>query len=160
MTNNVEIKDLENQIPTIKNYNDSGRLISKLVLDTHVLIWYLEGINLTQEHIGLVDTAKQNNDLYISAISIWEIAMLSSKAKIILSIGLNEWVEKVLKIQGLNLLELSIPILMESTLLPNYEHKDPADRMIISTCRSTDAHLITFDQKIIDYANKGYLKVI
>ena len=160
MTNNVEIKDLENQIPTIKNYNDSGRLISKLVLDTHVLIWYLEGINLTQEHIGLVDTAKQNNDLYISAISIWEIAMLSSKAKIILSIGLNEWVEKVLKIQGLNLLELSIPILMESTLLPNYEHKDPADRMIISTCRFTDSHLITFDQIIIDYANKGYLKVI
>ena len=49
MTNNVEIKDLENQIPTIDNNNQS----KKLILDTHVLIWYLEGINLTQEHIGL-----------------------------------------------------------------------------------------------------------
>ncbi len=157
MTNNIEIEDLKNQIP---NNNESKTLVSKLVLDTHVLIWYLEGINLTQEHIRLIDTAKQNNNLYISAISIWEIAMLNAKAKIVFSIGLNEWVEKVLKIQGLNLLELTIPILIESTTLPNYEHKDPADRMIISTCRFTDSHLITFDQKIIDYANKGYLKVL
>lgn len=160
MANNTKLQDLEKQIPPINNSNEAKTVFSKLILDTHVLIWYLEGINLTQEHIRIIDTAKQNNSLYISAISIWEIAMLSSKAKIVFSIGLNEWVEEVLKIPGLNLLELTIPILIESTALPNYEHKDPADRMIISTCRYTNSHLITFDQKIIDYANKGYLKVV
>ncbi len=159
MRSNIEIEDLGNHMPTINNNNKSKTLISKLILDTHVFVWYLEGINLTQEYIELIDRVKQNNNLYISAISIWEIAMLSAKAKIVFSIGRNEWVERVLKISGLNLLELNIS-LIESTTLPHYEHKDLADRMIISTCRFTDSHLITFDQKIIDYANKDYLKAV
>lgn len=86
--------------------------------------------------------------------------MLACKGKIAFSIGISEWIDTVLSIPGLNLIELSVPILAESTSLPNYEHKDPSDRMIISTCRSNGSHLITFDQKIIDYGNKGYIKII
>lgn len=45
-------------------------------------------------------------------------------------------------------------------MLPYYDHKDPVDRMIISSCRKFDLHLMTFDQKIIDYSNMGYLKTV
>ena len=86
--------------------------------------------------------------------------MLVNKDKIALAISLDEWVDKIISTPGFNLIELSIPILTQSCALPKYEHKDPADRLIIASVRSINSHLMTFDQKIIDYADQGYLKVI
>lgn len=67
---------------------------------------------------------------------------------------------KLLSIPGLNLIDLSVLILMQSCDLPHYIHKDPADRLIIASARSSNLHLLTFDQKIIDYAKLGYLKLV
>ena len=134
--------------------------IEKLTLDTHVLLWYTEGTRLTPSQVNVIEKAREKNCLYISTISIWEIAMLASKNKIALAISLNEWVDQVLATPGLNLIDLSIPILIQSCELLHYPHKDPADRLIISSSRYINAHLITFDQKIIDYAAEGYLKVV
>ena len=131
----------------------------KLILDTHVLIWYLEGINLKDQQVKLIEAAKLSNNLYLSAISIWEIAMLVSKEKIILSIPLKDWIEKLQEIGGLKILDLSLAILIESCNLPHYSHKDPVDRMIIASAREIEAKLVTFDEKIKDYGTKGYLKI-
>lgn len=131
-----------------------------LILDTHILIWYVEGIRLSEAQINLIDKIREQNKLYISAISIWEIVMLENKGKIAFSIELNDWIDKLLSIPGLNLIDLSVSILIQSCLLPHYEHKDPADRFIIAATRTTNACLFTFDQKIIEYANLGYLKII
>jgi PIN domain nuclease of toxin-antitoxin system len=51
-------------------------------------------------------------------------------------------------------------ILVQSCNLPAYPHKDAADRMIIASSRAINSYLMTADQEIIDYANKGYLKVL
>lgn len=131
-----------------------------LILDTHILIWYVEGIKLSESQIKLIDKAREENILYISAISIWEITMLENKGKIALSVSLDEWINKLLSMPGLHLINLSVSILMQSCLLPHYDHKDPADRFIISSSRTSNSHLLTFDQKIIEYANLGYLKII
>jgi PIN domain nuclease of toxin-antitoxin system len=138
---------------------DNTPEIDKLILDTHILIWYIEGINLSEPQVELIDKMREKSSVYISAISIWEIALLVSKERIALSIDIDEWIQRVASITGLNLMDLSIPILTQSCTLLNYEHKDPADRMIIASARSINAHLITLDQKIIDYADKGYLKI-
>ncbi len=135
--------------------NDSKQLI----LDTHVLIWYMEGIKLSNKQVTLIDKIREENNLYVSAISIWEISMLAKKDKIAFSISLTEWIDNVLSMPGLNLIDLSVAILMESCDLPNYKHKDPADRFIIASNRSINAYLMTFDQKIIDYANQGYIRI-
>ena len=133
--------------------------VDRLVLDTHILIWYIEGMNLSESQIILIDHMREKASLYISAISIWEITLLVSRNRIALSIDLDEWIQKATSITGLHLMDLSIPILTQSCILSNYEHKDPADRMIIASTRSINAHLMTCDQKIIDYADKGYLKI-
>ena len=133
--------------------------IEKLTLDTHIIIWYSEGIKLNEKQVSLIDQAKDNNSLFISSISIWEIAMLLGRGKTAFSMSLNELIDNILSIPGLNLIDLSLPILIESTSLPNYEHKDPADRLIIASVRSNGSHLMTVDEKIIDYAKRGYLKI-
>jgi PIN domain nuclease of toxin-antitoxin system len=132
----------------------------KLTLDTHVLIWYMEGIKLNSRQVELIDKARNENALFVSAISIWEISMLAGKGKLACSVSLSEWINSIISIPGLNIIDLSIPVLVESCNLPNYEHRDPADRLIISSTRSINSHLMTFDQKIIDYANDGYVKII
>lgn len=139
---------------------DDKNLALKITLDTHIIIWYAEGIKLTEKQVSIIDKARDNNALFISSISIWEISMLFNKGKAVFSMSVNELIDKILSIPGLNLIDLSIPILLESTLLPNYEHRDPADRLIISSARSNGSHLMTMDNKIIDYGNKGYLKIV
>lgn len=134
------------------------RKIDKLLLDTHVLIWYLEGIKLSDDQVKEIEKARNNNELYISAISIWEISLLVAKEKIVLSISINEWLSRVRLIRGLKILDLSLDILVESCNLMHYTHKDPADRMIISSARDINAHLLTYDEKILDYSSKGYLR--
>jgi PIN domain nuclease of toxin-antitoxin system len=86
--------------------------------------------------------------------------MLFNKGKIVFSMSINELIDRILSIPGLNVMDLSIPILLESTSLPNYEYKDPADRLIISSTRANGSYLMTVDQRIIDYANRGYLKIL
>ena len=152
-------KPMNGNMKPKNNINDKSP-IEKITLDTHIIIWYSEGIKLSEEQVSIIDKARDNNCLFISSISIWEIAMLFNKGKTVLSMGLNELIDKILSIPGLNVIDLSIPILLESTLLPNYEHKDPADRLIIASTRSNGSYLMTVDQKIIDYANKGYLKMV
>lgn len=86
-------------------------VIDKLIIDTHVLIWYLEGIKLSEDQVRVVESARNRHNLYVSAISIWEIALLSKQGKIVLSIPFNEWMNKLECIPGLNILDLSVSIL-------------------------------------------------
>jgi PIN domain nuclease of toxin-antitoxin system len=137
--------------------HQSNPPIERLVLDTHVLIWYLEGIELNEEQVQIIEQQRAKNQLFVSAISIWEVAMLINKKRAALSIPITEWLHRVQNIPGLNILDLSLNILVESCNLLNYEHRDPADRFIIASTRALNGHLMTFDRKILEYAENGYL---
>jgi PIN domain nuclease of toxin-antitoxin system len=135
-------------------------LSAKLVLDTHVLIWYAEGINLSNAQVEEVDNYRKGAGLLVSSISMWEIAMLLNKGKISLSLPLQEWIGKLASMDGLSMVDLTTEILIESCQLPNCNHKAPADRMIIATARCFDAVLITMDQKILEYGRNGSVKIL
>lgn len=58
---------------------------------------------------------------------------------------------------GLQLLELSPEILIESVRLPGDMHRDPSDRMLVATARVHGLTLITGDKQILRYAAAGHL---
>jgi PIN domain nuclease of toxin-antitoxin system len=62
--------------------------------------------------------------------------MLVSKDKIAFSIGLSQWIDQVISMPGLKMIDLSIPILVQSFELLNYPHKDPADWLIMASSRA------------------------
>lgn len=129
-----------------------------LLLDTHIFLWLMRGdLSLTEETKAQITEAAKTNILAISAISVWEIAMLATRQRITLHQPVRDWIHNALKAPGLILLELTTDILCESTLLPGELHKDPADRMIIATARIHNALLLTRDENILHYANQGYL---
>ncbi|MGD9200150.1 MAG: type II toxin-antitoxin system VapC family toxin [Chitinispirillia bacterium] len=132
------------------------------LLDTHVWIWLLNGsLRLKESNtLGKIVNASKNSSINISAISIWEIAMLEAKGRIIFSTEINNWVDKALKAPGLNLIPLLPSISIDSTRLPGTFQGDPADRIIVATARYLQCPILTADKKILSYSSRGMIKAI
>jgi PIN domain nuclease of toxin-antitoxin system len=131
-----------------------------LLLDTHVWIWLLEGASeLTPYHQNLINKAAKDNMIGVAAISLWEISMLVAKDRIHLEKPVLAWIKDALALPGIELLSLTPEIAVESCQLPDGFHGDPADRLLVATARMHQLTLVTYDQKIVDYAQKKYVSV-
>lgn len=133
----------------------------KLLLDTHVLVWLLEGSTRISDAVRKRLRQAANEDrLLVSAITPWEIALLTAKGRLKLSREVNEWLEAALSLPGIHLEPLLPAIAVASTRLPGQIHGDPADRILVATARHTDAALVTADRELLEYAAQGYVKCI
>ncbi len=133
-----------------------------LILDTHVWIWLVNGDKKLESSKALlqIERASKNSSLLVSAISVWEVAMLEAKGKINFPVSCMDWIEQALLAPGIVLGPLLPKIAVESTRLPGNFHGDPADRIIVATARNMKAALVTDDLKIKEYASLGYLEVL
>lgn len=132
-----------------------------VLLDTHIWIWYLNGDStLSTKTKKIIDASIHQNGLYVSAISIWEIAMLVSKKKITLNTSCQAWVDKSLSLPGVSLIPLTPEIAIESCYLTGDFHGDPADKMIVATARIDNLSLITRDRKIVQYCQEHAIEVL
>lgn len=98
--------------------------------------------------------------LRVAAISLWEIALLASRGRIVLGKPARLWLDEALADPGPAIEPLSPQIAVESYELPDRFHGDPADRMIVATARATGAVLMTRDRRILDYAARGHLNAL
>jgi PIN domain nuclease of toxin-antitoxin system len=133
-----------------------------LLLDTHVWIWLMEGVTteLSAAAITKLRAGSRAGRLMVSAISVWEVAMLDAKRRITLSMDCSTWVERALAAPGIELVALSPAIAIQSTRLPGNLSGDPADGMLVATARANGARLVTRDRTLIDYAAGGHLAVL
>jgi len=133
-----------------------------LILDTHIWIWAINGDEKIQKSgfLNQIQKSVKNNNIFISAISLWEVAMLVSKGRLKLSENTLEWINNASSAPGLSIQPLTPEIAFESTILPDNFHGDPADRLIVATTRVLNATLLTFDQEIIEYSKKGYVNIL
>jgi PIN domain nuclease of toxin-antitoxin system len=140
----------------------SGESDRALLLDTHIWLWYVENDTrrFSRKIEPLVEAAVQRGELLISAISVWEIAVLDSLRQIELSHDVRTWVERALGFPGVRFKALSPSIAIESTCLPGAIHRDPADRILIATARVAGAALVTCDERMLDYAKHGHVRVV
>lgn len=121
-----------------------------ILLDTHVVLWLRSG----SRELGSIahreiDLAWQSGELAISAISIWEIAMLQSKKKITLSENLEHWRRTQIE-QGIVEIPIDGEIGLRAVQLANF-HSDPADRMIVATALAGH-RLVTADKRILGWS--------
>jgi PIN domain nuclease of toxin-antitoxin system len=121
-----------------------------ILLDTHIFIWWIDDSpRLSQSHRQIIQ-ARQDQGLAISIYSCWEIAKLVEYGKLELKFSIEDWLEIALSHPKLQSLDLTIPIIIKSTQLPDF-HKDPADQIIVATSIISGIPLLTADEKIIDY---------
>jgi PIN domain nuclease of toxin-antitoxin system len=124
-----------------------------LLLDTHIWLNY-QGFTraLRRSTEQAIDAAAERNAVYVSVISIWEIAMLVRDGRLELSTNIDRWSEMALSKPGIALLPFSPQIAIESVNLPEPMHKDPSDRILVASARVERLTLVTSDKKIIDFA--------
>ncbi len=131
------------------------------LLDTHVWIWLMEGNQRLAQHVRTeVQNAVANERLGVSAISVWEVAMLEARGRIVLDLECDIWVRRAIAAPGISLIPLEPEIAIASTRLPGDFHGDPADRMIVATARRRGCTLITADHAILAYAETGQVRVL
>ena len=129
------------------------------LLDTHALVWLLDGNErLGEKSRTLIQQSAQADSLYVSAITPWEIAMLVSKGWLTLVQEIGEWLRIAISMPGIRMAPLSIDVSVASTRLPGTFHSDPADRIIVATARHLGAILVTEDKLILDYGKAGHVK--
>lgn len=126
-----------------------------IVLDTHALIWWVDGSGQLSANAkrAINKTVRGSSEIIVSSISAWEIAMLIGRGRLVLSMDLDSWLDEVTHIDGVRFVPVDNEIGVKSTKLPGEFHKDPADRMIVATARKLSALLVTADEKIRQYAH-------
>ena len=121
------------------------------LLDTHVLIWWLQGGGpLSPAQRRVMNAADGDSPLRVSDISLWEVATLHSLGRIQLSIPLREWLEKAAAPPLVRRHGISPAIAADVAALPESFHRDPADRILVATARILGATLLTRDRHIVD----------
>lgn len=133
-----------------------------IVLDTHVWLWVVEGetYRLAAEAVREIGEASRTGGILVSAISVWEVAMLEQRGRIALARPLADWIRAALRAPGVSFLGLTPEIAIGSTRLPGPPHADPADRILIASARAVGGRLATCDGRIIDYAKAGHVGVL
>jgi len=135
----------------------------RLLLDTHVWLWLALGIagTIKAPLRAAIERAGKSATLFVSILSVWEIAMLEKKGRVTLPMGVQEWIERALARPELILLGWSDPrTAIDSCRLPGEFHADPADRLLVATARAENAALVTRDRKILDYAALGHVRAL
>ncbi|MDZ4722070.1 MAG: type II toxin-antitoxin system VapC family toxin [Roseiflexaceae bacterium] len=128
-----------------------------IVLDTHIWIWWVHGDTSLPEDYRAYIESHESSGLGISAISCWEVAKLVELGRLQLPIPVSDWIDQALAYPGMQLIELTPQIAVESTRLPAPFHRDPADQIIVATARVFACPLITLDRKILSYLHVQHI---
>lgn len=132
-----------------------------LMLDTCAMIWMGRNEKMSDDAVEALDAAADRNDVIaVSAISAWEIGMLSSKGRFASPLSPQAWFDDFIRGAGFRVAALPPEVLIASSYLPGTPPKDPIDRIIIASARQEKLTLITRDRPILTYAGSGHLHVI
>ena len=123
---------------------------SPILLDTNALIWAMDG----DQRLGLAsrdmaDQALRDNLLFVSAISFWEVVLLTRRGRLTLAYSSGEWRRIAL---GLGIVE--IPLTGEIGILAaelEGLQGDPTARIITATALLRGQTLLTSDRRILDW---------
>jgi PIN domain nuclease of toxin-antitoxin system len=119
-----------------------------LLLDTHALIWFINGDNqLPEKSIKLIK--RLDNKCFVSIVSIWEIAIKLSLGKLDLHGGFDE-ISRILRRYEIELLPITFEHI-QTLMSLDYHHRDPFDRIIISQGFVENLSIITKDENFPKY---------
>lgn len=115
----------------------------KLLIDTQILIWGAAGIAKVRP---VVARALKDNDVYVSHVSVWEVAIKVSTGKLKVREDLVQW----LPTTDLRPLPIELEHVWRVHDLPLL-HRDPFDRLLVAQAMVEGMTLVTTDHKLAAY---------
>jgi PIN domain nuclease of toxin-antitoxin system len=114
----------------------------KLLLDTHILLWYLDNnpkLPETWKHC----IEDRHNSITVSMASLWEITIKIALGKLELLDDLTT-IKNILRHQGIDFLPIRTPHLLHLLNLP-FHHRDPFDRLLFAQAQAEQLTLVSDD---------------
>ncbi|GAB1487792.1 type II toxin-antitoxin system VapC family toxin [Opitutaceae bacterium] len=126
----------------------------RYLLDTHAWLWAVNGNDRLPERVKMLFRETPMADLALADISVLEVARKAATGQLAITGDALAWLRT--NSQAVRVLPISAEIAFRSTQL-DWEHKDPADRLIVATALEHKLTLITNDQEITRW---GGVKVL
>lgn len=121
----------------------------RLLIDSQSLIWYVDDDHLLSPaaHAAITDP---NNDLLLSAATIWEIAIKVGLKKLSLSMPYQQWMNQAVNDLGMTVLPITVEYAAAHGNLPRH-HGDPFDRLLVAQSQVENIHLVSADPVFDQY---------
>src|ERR1700730_266071 len=124
----------------------------KLLLDTHICIWWAaQPKNLSPAALSALED--ETNELLLSVASVWEMQIKIQLGKLKLSLPLRELVKNQQETNNLTVSPVGLPHVLALEALP-FHHKDPFDRLLIAQSIEEGLTLVTADSQFSAYSVK------
>ena len=128
----------------------------KLLLDTHVILWALEDSPRLPIYIR-EQIQEESNEIYVSAISLWEIAIKHKKQPDKMPYSA-EQIKNYCQRAGYIFLSLSLDTISTYEKNDFSMHLDPFDQMLVAQSACNNMRLLTHDEKLKTY-NVGFVEL-
>ena len=116
--------------------------MQRLLLDTHVFLWCVSNVQELAEN-ARAQIADPRNDVFVSAITGWEIAVKRAKGRLTAPDNLETLVAE----RGFTHLPLTFHHAEQAGNLPMH-HRDPFDRFLVAQAQAEGLALVTRDVRI------------
>lgn len=129
-------------------------MTDRLLLDTHIVLWLDSGDErLRLATRALIDQCWQaGGTICLSAVTVWEIALLVDTGRVELDVPTQTWVERFATRPGIELVPLNHHAACQAYQLHQLEQRDPADRLLIATAIELACPFVTYDERIARFA--------
>lgn len=119
------------------------------LLDTHAWVWWLHGNpRIGSGVLQRLSRFPRDRRPAISAISLWEVALLVSLKRLTLDVPLDSWLAIAADQICVRVIPITPHIAAEVARLPDSFHRDPVDRLIVATARVHGLRVLTKDAAI------------
>lgn len=119
------------------------------ILDTHAWIWWIQADpRLDRKTVDALDALPHDDRPALCDISLWEVAMLVALGRLTLAEPLESWLDAAADPRTVRMLPITPAVAAEVARLPARLQRDPADRVIVATCRALGHPLVTRDRAI------------
>ena len=115
----------------------------KVLLDSHTVIWAADDTSkLGAEAFKLLQEAE--NELLLSAATVWEIAIKVGLSKLSLTTSYRQWMTQAIRDLNLTLLPITVQYADVQSTLPS-RHGDPFDRLLVSQAIVEQIPIVSVD---------------
>lgn len=121
----------------------------RILLDTHAFLWWISNDpQLSAQARSLIEDVA--NEIVVSAVSGWEIAIKAQLGKLTVAADLEQFVASQITQNYFTILPIKLVHTLHIHHLPLH-HRDPFDRMLVAQSQLEDLTMLTVDPLIMQY---------
>lgn len=121
----------------------------KLLADTHVVLWSAtDPRRIGEEARAAIEDG--GNELFVSVVTAWEIAIKQSLGKLDLPKPAEKWLPEVIRRTGFEVADLGLAAALRVRALP-WHHRDPFDRLLVAQALENGYTIVTHDEVLAAY---------